>query len=49
MKAGLFTMFSKKVPYTIYYDIIGNMAYVVAILPMRRDPAWILNQIKKRR
>ena len=49
MKARLFMMFSKKVPYTIYYDIIGNMAYVVAILPMRRDPAWIFKQIKKMR
>ncbi|NTW89108.1 MAG: type II toxin-antitoxin system RelE/ParE family toxin [Desulfobulbaceae bacterium] len=46
---GFHQMYSKRFPYTIYYDIIGNMAYVVAILPMRRDPAWILNQIKKRR
>jgi len=46
---GLHQMFSKRFPYTIYYEIIQGIAYVVAVLPMRKNPAWILKQIKKRR
>ena len=48
-KSGLFQMFAKRFPYAIYYDIIASDAYVVAILPMRRNPAWISKQIRKRR
>ncbi len=47
-KLGLYQMYSKRFPYTIYYDIIEGMAYVVAVLPMRRNPAWILREIKNR-
>ena len=48
-KLGLFQMFAKRFPYAIYYEIVENIAYVVAILPMRRDPAWISRQLKIRR
>jgi hypothetical protein len=48
-KLGLFQMFSKRFPYAIYYEIVGHLAYVVAILPMRRDPAWISKQLMGRR
>ena len=48
-KSDLFQMFAKRFPYAIYYDIVEKDAYVVAILPMRRDPAWISRQLKKRR
>ena len=41
-KFGLHQMYSKRFPYTIYYEIIANRAYVVAVLPMRRNPAWII-------
>jgi len=47
-KYDLFQMFAKRFPYTIYYRIIGNAAYVVAVLPMRRDPAWIKTKIEPR-
>lgn len=47
-KCGLFQMFAKRFPYSIYYEIVQDMAYVAAILPMRRDPAWIIRQLGKR-
>jgi hypothetical protein len=49
IKFGLHQLFSKRFPYTIYYEIIEDIAYVVAVLPMRRNPAWTLRQIKKKR
>ena len=48
-KFGLYQMFAKRFPYTIYYEIVNNLAYVVAVLHMRRDPAWIVEQIGNRR
>jgi hypothetical protein len=47
-KSDFFQMFAKRFPYAIYYDIVEDIAYVVAILPMRRDPVWISRQLKKR-
>lgn len=47
-KFGLYQMYSKRFPYAIYYEIRDKIAYVVAVLPMRRDPAWILKKINKR-
>ena len=48
-KWGFYQMLSKRFPYAIYYEISDGIEYVVAILPMRRDPAWISKQLKKRR
>jgi hypothetical protein len=48
-KFGLYLMFAKRFPYAIYYEIVEDFAYVVAVLPMRRDPAWIAEQIGNRR
>jgi hypothetical protein len=48
-KFGLHQMFSKRFPYAIYYELVENTAYVVAVLPMRRNPVWIMRKIKKRR
>ena len=48
-KLGFYQMFAKRFPYAIYYEIIEKIAYVVAILPMRRDPVWISEQLKGRR
>ena len=38
----LYRMLSKRFPYAIYYQISDQMDYVVAILPMKRDPVWII-------
>ncbi len=48
-KLSFYQMFAKRFPYAIYYEIVEGIAYVVAILPMRRDPAWISEQLKERR
>jgi len=34
-------MLSKRFPYAVYYELKDEIAYVVAVLPMRRDPLWI--------
>jgi len=47
-KLGFYQMFAKRFPYAIYNEIIEKNAYVVAVLPMRRDPAWISHQLKAR-
>ena len=44
---GLYRMLAKRFPYAIYYEITDNVAYVVAVLPMRRDPAWIQKKLKR--
>ncbi|MFP7754259.1 type II toxin-antitoxin system RelE/ParE family toxin [Thermodesulfobacteriota bacterium B35] len=35
---GLYRMLAKRFPYAIYYDIKDEVARVIAILPLRRDP-----------
>jgi len=45
---GLYRMLAKRFPYAIYYEIVDNLAYVVAVLPMRRDPAWIKKKLEGR-
>ena len=48
-KLGFYQMSAKRFPYAIYYEVVEEIAYVVAVLPMRRDPAWISEQLKGRR
>ena len=48
-KLGFYQMFAKRFPYAIYYEIVDEIAYVAAILPIRKDPAWISEQLKGRR
>lgn len=43
-----YRMLAKRFPYAIYYDIVDDIAYVVAVLPMRRNPSWIKRKIKGR-
>ena len=45
---GLHRMLAKRFPYALYYEIKGDIAYVVAVLPMRRDPLWIKRKLKER-
>ena len=45
---GLYRVFSKRVPFAIYYDKKNGFARVAAILDMRRDPAWIRNELENR-
>jgi hypothetical protein len=43
---GLYRMLAKRFPYAIYYEVVDEVAYVVAILPMRRSPEWIEKRLK---
>jgi len=43
---GLFQMPARRFPYIIYYNMIEEFAYIIAVLPMRRDPAWIKKRLK---
>ncbi len=37
---GFYRMPSKRFPYSIYYDVDGNIASIIAVLPARRNPLW---------
>lgn len=43
---GLYRMLAKRFPYAVYYEIADDIAYVVAVLPMRRSPAWIKRKLE---
>ncbi len=45
---GLYQLLAKRFPYIIYYDIVAESAYIIAVLPMRKDPAWIRETLKGR-
>lgn len=45
---GFQRLISKRFPYAIYYDISDKVVRVVAVLPMRRDPAWIKKKLTGR-
>jgi plasmid stabilization system protein ParE len=47
-KSGFHRMLAKRFPYAIYYRVKDEIAYVAAILPMRRDPTWIKQQLEIR-
>jgi len=47
-KHGFYRMVSRRFPYAVYYEIKNEIAYVVAVLPMRRNPAWIRRKIEER-
>ena len=47
-KYGYYRMLSKRFPYAIYYDVSGDVASIVAVLPMRRDPAWVKAKMNKK-
>lgn len=46
---SLYRMLARRFPYAIYYEIHENTAYVVAVLPMRRDPNWIKKKLEERK
>ncbi len=38
---GYYRMPAKRFPYSIYYETKDEIASVIAVLPMRRNPKWI--------
>ncbi|TAN45480.1 MAG: type II toxin-antitoxin system RelE/ParE family toxin [Nitrospirae bacterium] len=45
---GLYRMLANRFPYAVYYEIVDDVAYVVAVLPMRRNPDWIKRKLQVR-
>jgi len=46
---GFYRMLSKRFPFAIYYEVEDDVAYVYAILDLRRDPFWTRTQLQQRR
>lgn len=42
---GYYKVLSKRFPYAIYYEILDDIARVIAVLDQRRDPMYIYGQI----
>ena len=36
-------------PYAVYYDVLGDKAFVWAVVDCRRDPSWIIKRVKQGR
>jgi len=45
---GILVFLKEIFPYALYYEIENEIAYVVAVLPMRRDPLWIKEKLQQR-
>jgi len=45
---GYHYMLARRFPFAIYYEVSNDMAIVVAVLDMRRSPAWIHSQLGER-
>jgi hypothetical protein len=43
---GLFRLLSRRFPYAVYYEIAESVAYVIAVLPVRRNPVWAQQQFE---
>ena len=46
---GYYRMLAKRFPYAIYYEINGEIAQVIAVLPLRRDPVWLEEKLRGRK
>ena len=44
---GYYRMSSKRFPYSIYYDLNDNTAYIIAVLAERRSPNWVRSKLSK--
>ena len=45
---NFYRMTAKRFPYSIYYSIKNESAYVVAILPERRNPHWLKEKLSSK-
>ena len=43
---GKFRLLSDRFPYAIYYEVRESVAFVRAVLDLRRDPSWITRKLK---
>lgn len=45
---GFHRMLARRFPFALYYHFDGTIAQVIAILDMRRNPAWIRDRLNQR-
>jgi hypothetical protein len=45
---GFNRMLSKRFPFSIYYEVKGDFVVIIAILDMRRNPAWRHDELTTR-
>jgi plasmid stabilization system protein ParE len=45
---GYYRMSSMRFPYSIYYDLNDNTAYIIAVLPERRNPKWVRSKLTEK-
>lgn len=48
VRFGFHRMLASRFPFAVYYDVAGGLARVAAVLDMRRDPAWIREELQER-
>ena len=46
---GYHRCLSKRFPFAIYYDVVGELIRVHAVLDCRRNPSWIRRRLKEGR
>jgi hypothetical protein len=47
IRMGYFRMVTRRFPFAIYYQIEGDTAVVHRVLDCRRDPNWIIRELRK--
>jgi len=45
---GFHRMLAKRFPYAVFYELSVQHITIVAALPLRRSPGWLLEQFRKR-
>ena len=45
---GSYRLICKRFPYAIYYDVMDDIAVILAVLDMRRNPLWIKHELRCR-
>jgi len=45
---GFFRMLAKRFPYAVFYELSPVHITLVAILPLRRSPAWLADRLRSR-
>ena len=46
--SGFYRMLARRFPYALYYEMSDDSVWVIAVLPLRRDPAWIHERLNKK-
>ena len=44
---GYHRSLSKRFPFAIYYDVVGELIRVHAVLDCRRNPSWVRKQLRR--